>query len=90
MPLTVHYRSGHPSLIAVSNELFYNGTLTSFPSAHGLGAPPAPLLLPQQEQQMRKSPGVVRYDDVVEIGAAAHHAEAHRLKVRRRRKGGRD
>ena len=44
----------------------------------------------QQEQQMRKSPGVARYDDVVEIGAAAHHAEAHRLKVRRRRKGGRD
>ena len=44
----------------------------------------------QQEQQMRKSPGVARYDDVVEIGAAAHHAEAHRLKVRRRRKGGKD
>ena len=41
VPLTVHYRSGHQSLIAVSNELFYNGTLTSFPSAHDL-APPDP------------------------------------------------
>jgi hypothetical protein len=42
VPLTVHYRSGHQSLLAVSNELFYGGTLTSFPSAHDLH-PPRPL-----------------------------------------------
>ena len=42
VPLTVHYRSGHQSLIAVSNELFYNGSLASFPSAHGLMPPRLP------------------------------------------------
>lgn len=35
-PLRMHYRSGHPSLIAVSNELFYHQTLVSFPSAYDL------------------------------------------------------
>jgi hypothetical protein len=39
VPLTVHYRSGHQSLLAGSNELFYGGTLTSFPSAHDLKPP---------------------------------------------------
>ena len=49
VPLTVHYRSGHQSLIAVSNELFYGGTLTSFPSAHDLPAPPLPARRPRSE-----------------------------------------
>ena len=35
-PLRMHYRSGHPSLIAVSNELFYHQTLVSSPSAYDL------------------------------------------------------
>jgi hypothetical protein len=48
VPLTVHYRSGHQSLIAFSNELFYGGTLTSFPSAHDLTAPPVPSSLWQK------------------------------------------
>ena len=54
MPLTVHYRSGHPSLIALSNELFYNGTLTSFPSAHGLPAPALPPLLSMESAQQQE------------------------------------
>jgi len=45
VPLTVHYRSGHQSLLAVSNELFYGGTLTSFPSAHDLALPRIPRAL---------------------------------------------
>lgn len=34
IPLEVHYRSASQSLIAVSNALFYHGSLASFPSAH--------------------------------------------------------
>jgi hypothetical protein len=34
LPLEVHYRSASQSLIAVSNALFYHGSLASFPSAH--------------------------------------------------------
>ena len=36
LPLEWHYRSGHQSLIQVSNELFYFGKLQTFPSAHSL------------------------------------------------------
>ena len=37
LPLDFHYRSSAQSLIALSNHLFYFGTLKSFPSAHAFG-----------------------------------------------------
>ena len=37
LPLDFHYRSSAQSLIALSNHLFYFGTLKSFPSAHDFG-----------------------------------------------------
>ncbi|MGX6600628.1 DUF4011 domain-containing protein [Micromonosporaceae bacterium Da 78-11] len=71
--LTWHYRSRHESLIAFSNQHFYQGRLTTFPSANGEG-PDAGIEVFHVRGVYRRSAG---RDNPVEAGRVAERILHH-------------